>query len=147
MNFELSGEIIKILDDLAKRFGVAIDWTSENVVPYVMELLKKFIKYNIVENVISLVVMAGFIFIGFIFFKNLYKYYKLAKNTDEPNLFFNVDKFTYSPNLYPPNAFGFCGIVVVGIVMLVSILLLPSIISELLKLAIIPELYIIEYFM
>ena len=76
MNFELSGEIIKILDDLAKRFGVAIDWTSENVVPYVMELLKKFIKYNIVENVISLVVMAGFIFIGFIFFKNLYKYYK-----------------------------------------------------------------------
>lgn len=30
----MSDEIIKILDDLGQRFGVVIDWSSENVMPY-----------------------------------------------------------------------------------------------------------------
>lgn len=30
----MSDEIIKVLDDLSKRAGIAIDWTSQNVLPY-----------------------------------------------------------------------------------------------------------------
>lgn len=47
----MSEEIIKILDELGKRFGIAIDWTSENVVPYAEELCKKFINYEIVTSI------------------------------------------------------------------------------------------------
>ena len=37
----MSKEIIAIFDDLAERFGVAIDWTSANVMPYLQELFAK----------------------------------------------------------------------------------------------------------
>lgn len=51
----VSGEIIKILDDLGKRFGIAVDWTSTNVIPYLEDLGSRFIKYEIVTNVIWMV--------------------------------------------------------------------------------------------
>ena len=47
----VSGEITKILDDLAKRFGVAIDWSATNVVPYLEDLCGRYIKYEIAMNV------------------------------------------------------------------------------------------------
>ena len=42
----MSEEIIKILDEIAKRFGIAIDWTSENVMPYVTDLFGRIVMYN-----------------------------------------------------------------------------------------------------
>ena len=47
----MSEEIIKVLDELSKKFGIAIDWTSENVMPYIEELCKKFINYEIVTSI------------------------------------------------------------------------------------------------
>lgn len=43
----MSDEIIKVLDDLSERFGIAIDWTSQNVLPYLQELCDKYISYEI----------------------------------------------------------------------------------------------------
>ena len=46
-----SKEWIAILDDLAYRFGVAIDWTSENIIPYLQDLCSRFIKYEIFTSI------------------------------------------------------------------------------------------------
>ena len=54
----MSEEIIKVLDELGKRFGIAIDWTSENVAPYVEQLAKRFINYEIVTSVFWIVFVA-----------------------------------------------------------------------------------------
>lgn len=43
----VSDQIIAVLNDLCEKFGIAIDWTSENVIPYITELAGKFIKYEI----------------------------------------------------------------------------------------------------
>lgn len=43
----VSDQIIAVLDNLCEKFGIAIDWTSENVIPYITELAGKFIKYEI----------------------------------------------------------------------------------------------------
>ena len=43
----VSDQIIAVLNDLCEKFGIAIDWTSENVIPYLTELAGKFIKYEI----------------------------------------------------------------------------------------------------
>lgn len=57
----MSEEIIKILDDLGQRFGVAIDWTNQNVLPYVQELMQRFVNFRNAQAifwiVISLVVI------------------------------------------------------------------------------------------
>lgn len=47
----MSDQIIAVLDNICAKFGIAIDWTSENVLPYVMELAGKFIKYEIVTSI------------------------------------------------------------------------------------------------
>lgn len=39
----ISDEIIKVLDDLCERFGIVIDWASENVVPQLTVLCEKLI--------------------------------------------------------------------------------------------------------
>ena len=52
----MSEEIIKVLDNLAERFGVAVDWTSTNVIPYLQELCSKYITYEIATSVTWLVI-------------------------------------------------------------------------------------------
>lgn len=47
----MSKEIIAIFDDLAERFGVAIDWTSANVMPYLQELFAKFISWEMYTSI------------------------------------------------------------------------------------------------
>ena len=34
----MSDEVVKILDALADKFGIAINWTSANVIPYLQQL-------------------------------------------------------------------------------------------------------------
>lgn len=36
----MSEEIIKVIDELGKRFGIVIDWSNQNIIPYLQELLK-----------------------------------------------------------------------------------------------------------
>lgn len=52
----MSEEIIKILDDLAQRFGIAVDWTSQNAMPYIEEITRKIIRWELVSSVIWLIV-------------------------------------------------------------------------------------------
>ncbi len=43
-------EIIQILDDLSRRFGIVIDWGSENVLPYLQDLMGRYVQYDITIN-------------------------------------------------------------------------------------------------
>ena len=42
-----SEELIKVLEYLGGKVGVAIDWTSANMLPYVQDLCEKIIAYEI----------------------------------------------------------------------------------------------------
>lgn len=60
---EISDQIIKVLDEVGKRFGLAIDWTQQNIVPYLQELSHKIINYEIwtssIKTVFALVFAIG----------------------------------------------------------------------------------------
>lgn len=47
----VSEQIIQVLDALCEKFGLAIDWTSENVIPYLTTLGGKLISYEIWTSV------------------------------------------------------------------------------------------------
>jgi len=51
----MSSEVIKILDDLCARFGIAIDWTSENVIPQLEIIAEKLVKYECATSIMWLV--------------------------------------------------------------------------------------------
>ena len=43
----MSSEIIKVLEYLAQKLGIAVDWTSSNVMPYVEQICEKYIMWEI----------------------------------------------------------------------------------------------------
>lgn len=59
----MSQEIIKVLDNLAQKFGIAIDWTNQNILPYLQDLMSRYISlqnaYAIIWIVISITMIIG----------------------------------------------------------------------------------------
>ena len=53
---EISEQVIKVLDAVCDKFGIAIDWTSNNVIPYIQELGNKIITYDICNSIMWLVI-------------------------------------------------------------------------------------------
>ena len=51
----ISSEITNILNDLGSRFGVLIDWSSQNVMPYVQDLVSRITKLEMCNSIIALV--------------------------------------------------------------------------------------------
>lgn len=43
----MSTEIIKILDAICDKFGIAIDWTSQNAMPYLEQVGEHIIQYEL----------------------------------------------------------------------------------------------------
>lgn len=56
---KLSQEIITVLDYLCQKFGIAIDWTSENVIPYLQDLCGRYIKFEINTSIAWIVLCVG----------------------------------------------------------------------------------------
>lgn len=62
-----SQEIINVLDYLCHKLGITIDWTSENVMPYLEELCGRYIEYEVYTSIawcvtfVAIVVIAGLI--------------------------------------------------------------------------------------
>ncbi len=69
----MSNEIIKILDDLSKRIGVAVDWSGENVMPYLEELMKRFIQWEIVTSTVWVVIGIVLFICGLYCTKSIWK--------------------------------------------------------------------------
>ena len=80
----VSEEIIKILDDLGKRFGVVIDWSSENVLPYLQDLAHRFIMYKNAINIFWIVIGVIVILISLkIFMWSIYEYKNSEAGTED----------------------------------------------------------------
>lgn len=51
----VSNQIIKVLNDICNKFGLAIDWTSKNVQPYLQELIAKCVAYKFATSILWLI--------------------------------------------------------------------------------------------
>lgn len=83
----MSEEIIKVLDELGKRFGVIIDWSNQNIIPYLQELLKRFICYLNITACIWIIISIAITISGVIMIRFLNKWRK----SENYNSDFNVD--------------------------------------------------------
>jgi len=71
---EFSKEIIEVFEYLGNQMGIAVDWTSENVMPYITELCGKYIDWEIATSV-AWFVMAFIMLLGAIWFAKRYVLY------------------------------------------------------------------------
>ncbi len=61
-----SEETIKLLDYLGTKLGIMIDWSSENVMPYLQDLGARFIQFKIQTSILAIVVLSIIILIGIV---------------------------------------------------------------------------------
>ena len=76
----ISSEIIEVLDYLGEKFGIAIDWTSNNVLPYLQALDDKFIKWEISTSILWIAI-AAFIIVMTITLINLKGFREINEET------------------------------------------------------------------
>lgn len=125
----MSEEIIKVLDNLAQKFGIAIDWTSQNVMPYLQELMSRFIKYKIATDIIWIVVGIVMLIVSIILFKKIQNWKK-----DNDIDIYEDEFLSY--------AFGIIGIFCMFVGAIIMIMCFTNgIIQDIF----IPELTVIEY--
>ena len=115
---QVSDQIIEVLNYLGEKLGVTIDWTSENVLPYVQTLCGKYINWEIATSVVWLVAGIALIILAVISFKG-------ARN---PNI--NDEGFLY---------------VFFAILLISGIIMIFFQIFDIIKCIYIPELQIYEY--
>ena len=51
----VSNQIIEVLNEICNKFGLAIDWTSKNVQPYLQELIAKCVAYKFATSIMWLI--------------------------------------------------------------------------------------------
>lgn len=70
----ISEQIIQVLDDLCRRFGIVIDWSKETVAPYLEELATKFITFEVKTSwfwIFSSVIVTVIAWVLFIIFYHI----------------------------------------------------------------------------
>jgi len=63
----VSNQIIEVLNYLGEKFGIVIDWSSQNVLPYIEQLLGKFISWEIATSWMFIVLGAILLIAGIFF--------------------------------------------------------------------------------
>ena len=119
----ISSEITNILNDLGSRFGVVIDWTSQNVTPYIQELISRIAKLEMCNSIIALLFGIICVIATILCIRFTVKHYE-----DVIDEFIGISIVTIS--------------IICGILMLI---LIPVGIDGLTKAIYLPELTAIEY--
>lgn len=77
-----SDQIIQVLDYLGQKIGVTIDWTSANVMPYLQELFRRFVTWEISTSVACIIIAILAIIIAIIVLTNLNWFEEFFEDAD-----------------------------------------------------------------
>ena len=88
----MSEEIIKVLDDLGKRLGIVIDWTSQNILPYLQDLTNRFIGLRNTQAIIWIILSLVIIVVSVLI---IIKTIKNIKKLDNDNDYDYDDKYFF----------------------------------------------------
>lgn len=61
----VSNQIIAVLDAICEKFGIVIDWTASNVMPYLQDLCKRIVTYEIATSVAWIISQVAILLLAF----------------------------------------------------------------------------------
>lgn len=129
----VSEQIIQVIDALCEKFGIVIDWTSENVIPYITTLCGKLVKFEIWTSVFSMVIWIAMIIGSIAATKKFYPAFKNGLERDRENYDCGWIIFT---------VFAVIALLVFNIT---GICVIEQQIIDIIKCATFPEMYVFEY--
>lgn len=133
----MGNEVIKVLNHLGDQFGVAIDWSSANVMPYLNDLMSRMIKYGIYINIYHIIyaifITAVFIIVTIVLYKIACKMILRSEENEEHVNSAKVLSTAFAISL-----------VTTVIVVLIEIGNIKDCIADIIELNTVPEKYVIE---
>lgn len=84
-------DLCNVIDKIAEKIGVAIDWSSENVMPYIQDIIQRYRTMNIVNNIIVMTVCAIIITICVIVAVKITKGIINGLQNTESSIWFDTD--------------------------------------------------------
>lgn len=125
----VSDQIIAVLDDLCTKFGIAIDWTAENILPQVQDLCERYILFEIYTSVAWGVIMLAVTAIVLLFCGVFHRKAKEIK--------YDIDRFH--------SWAAVISWVLFGIMLFVTIMVFCNQVFDIIECCTIPEKVILEY--
>lgn len=80
---EMAEQIIEVIDALCQKFGIAIDWTSDNILPYVEYLVKNAVRYELYTSILYSVVLVIAMYIFILLSRSLWRWFKKDEPADD----------------------------------------------------------------
>ena len=135
----MSQEIINVLNYLGEQLGIAIDWTSENVWPQVMDILGRYRLFELVSTGFWLIIEIVTAICAFLLIKRMAKDYMKIKANQEDNFWWHR---CYGSNEL--TGFGWAFFIISILLGVTSIVSIPIDIGEMFKWLIVPEIKYLE---
>ena len=127
----MSQEIIKVLEYLGDKLGIAIDWTAENVIPYAEQLFKRYVTLKITSASIGTFIGLALAVTTIVLFIKVIKGYTKYENTQKKNLLWER---------YGPSSMGAVAISVAIVCGVFAVPIIGCNISSLIQWIIVPEI-------
>lgn len=128
----VSDQIIQVLDALCEKFGIMVDWTSENVIPYITTLCTKLVSWEIWTSVAWMGIMIFLTIASIIAIKLLHPVFKRGLENER----------SYEVGWSVGSTFAIGGLCVFY---LATIIVLGVQIMDIIKCTTFPEMYVFEY--
>ena len=130
-------ELCNVIDKIAEKIGVAIDWSNENVMPYIQDIMQRYRTMNIVNNIIVMTVCAIIITICVIGAVKITKGIINGLQNTESSIWFDADYDAVS-------IFSMMTSIIIAISFLISVIVLCGAIWELMGWLYVPEVKLLE---
>lgn len=128
----VSEQILEVIDALCAKVGIAIDWTGENVLPYIETLCGKLINYEIGTSIAYIVIFLALIAGSIVAVKKFKPVFKNGLDNSR----------SYEIGWEMATVFSIIGLVIFYIISLIAIV---SQIMDIVKCMTFPEMYVFEY--
>lgn len=130
-------ELCDIIDKIAEKIGVAIDWSSENVMPYIQDIMQRYRTKSIVENIIVMTVCAIIITICVIVAVKITKGITNGSQNMVSSIWFDADYDAVS-------IFSMMTSIIIAISFLISVIMLCGATGKLMGWLYVPEVEFLE---
>lgn len=124
----MSNEFSEALDALGEKFGIVIDWTQQNIQPYVQDLMQRVVQYKLATSIFGTVCWRLILIVCIVLF---------ARN-------FKKVKFDCLGYLEDGCGKYLITTIATGILILVSALIFPKMIDNIIQCVYIPEKIILK---
>ena len=146
-----SEQIITVIDELAEKFGIAVDWASDNVISYIQEIASKYIAWKITSSyiwlgigVICIIAAVVFLLMGNRQRKKSNNYSQLCRQAERENAD-EEDIDALKDKRYDADQFMFGFYFIAALLGIVGFLIIIPTIFTLVKYYMTPEIQFFEY--